>query len=337
MKINWYKAVTVGCLVVWTVILVSTGLSIALGSTSWLPEPLSSFVVDRPPAVGPSGAPGPPGLQGPSGDQGESGPRGPTGAPGEDGDSGEKGDSGPTGEIGPIGERGPTGATGATGMAGVDGLPGERGARGTRGPVGPVGPTGPQGETGPIGPEGLAGSAGPPGDVGPAGEPGPPGERGEQGPPGGFGAFGSFYDTTTVSLPRYQATPVPLNTTDFANGIYIENGSEVTFSVSGRFNILFSSQLEKGDAGTDLVSVWLRKNGVNVPWTNSDVVITSSGANSRHLVALNFFVEASVGDYFELMMTSTTSNQMMIRSVGTQANPDRPEIPGTILTVSQVG
>ncbi|MEY4362041.1 MAG: hypothetical protein RL391_1347 [Actinomycetota bacterium] len=202
------------------------------------------------------------------------------------------------------------------------------------GVVGPPGEPGIQGEQGIQGPPGEPGI---PGEQGIQGVPGEQGEQGPQGEPGGFGSHGSFYDTTTVALPRYAATPVPLNTTDFADGISIVDGSKITFAASGRFNIMFSSQLEKGDAGTDLVSVWLTKNGENVPWSNTDVVVTSSGANSRHLIALNFFVVAIAGDFFQLTMTSTTSSQMMIRSVGAQTNPDRPEIPGTILTVSQIG
>lgn len=202
------------------------------------------------------------------------------------------------------------GSQGLPGATGLEGVAGATGAPGAQGPPGASGATGPQGAQGPVGP---------------------------QGPPGGFGAHGSFYDTTTVPLPRNVATPVPLNSTDFANGVSIANGSQVTFATAGRFNVLFSSQLEKGDAGTDLVSVWLRRNGVNVPWTNTDVVITASGANSRHLVALNYFVEVAVGDALELMMTSTTSSQMILRAVPSQTNPDRPEIPSTILTVSQVG
>jgi hypothetical protein len=67
------------------------------------------------------------------------------------------------------------------------------------------------------------------------------------------------------------------------------------------------------------------------------VVISSSGTNSRHFVAWNFFVSAVSGSFFQIMMTSTTSSQMTIKSVAEQTNPDRPEIPGTILTVNQVG
>lgn len=272
-----------------------------------------------PGASGPIGATGPPG---PLGETGATGPRGSTGATGPPGPGGERGVRGPRGATG---VRGSTGATGATGVAG---------AAGAAGPQGAIGPQGVPGESGVIG---AAGSQGPQGAIGAQGPQGATGAAGPQGVPGGFGAHGSFYDTTTVTLPRYAATPVPLNTTDFASGVSITDGSKITFAVSGRFNIMFSSQLEKGDAGTDTMSVWLRKNGDNVPWTNTDVVIVASDANSRHMVALNFFVEAVPGDQFQLMMTTTTSNQMVIRAVGTQTNPDRPEIPSTILTVNQVG
>lgn len=257
-----------------------------------------------------------------------------SGRDGDQGLAGPRGARGLRGAVGTVGATGPIGSTGPQGASGVAGEPGATGPAGAQGPQGPAGATGQDGTTGV---KGDTGATGPRGEQGPAGPQGEQGPAGVQGIAGGFGAHGSFYDTTTVALPQNQSTPVPLNTTDFAEGISIVSGSQITFDVAGKFNIMFSSQLEKGDAGTDLMSIWLRKNGLNVPWTNTDVVITSSGSNSRHLVAFNFFVEAVVGDHFQLMMTSTTSSQMMIRSLGAQTNPARPEIPSTILTISQVG
>jgi hypothetical protein len=205
------------------------------------------------------------------------------------------------------------------------------------GAVGAVGPAGATGATGPAGPVGATGATGSPGATGATGAIGATGATGATGPAGGFGAYGSFYDTSTVPLTQSEVTAVPLNSTDFASGVSIVDGSKITFSVSGKFNIMFSSQIEKGDAGTDKLSVWLAKNGDNVPWSNTDVVITSSGANSRHVVAWNFFVSVVPGNYVQILMTSTTSSQMVIRSVVGQTNPIRPEIPGTIVTVNQVG
>jgi len=185
---------------------------------------------------------------------------------------------------------------------------------------------------GPTGERGEVGATGPPGEIGAQGP------AGATGPAGGYGAYGSFYDTTpTTTLTLDQAIAVPLNTTAFASGVSIVDGTKITLEVAGKFNIQFSTQLQKGDGGNDWISVWLRENNQNMTWTNTDVLISGSDANSRHVVAWNFFIEAQIGDFFELMMSSTTSTQMSIVSVGTQTTPDRPEIPGTILTVNQVG
>jgi len=187
------------------------------------------------------------------------------------------------------------------------------------------------GETGATGATGSAGARGEHGEAGPAGA---------KGDPGGFGAYGSFYDMTDVPLTLSQATPVPLNQTDFVSGVSVVNGSEITMSQAGRYNIAFSIQLEKTDAGTDWVSIWLRKNGENVAWTNTDIALSGSDANSRTVVAWNFFVVATTtGDQWQLMIVSTTSptGKMLIQSVDPQVNPARPAIPGTILTVNQVG
>lgn len=133
---------------------------------------------------------------------------------------------------------------------------------------------------------------------------------------------------------------MPLSETDFASGVSVVNGSEITVAQVGRYNIAFWIQLEKADAGTDWVSVWLRKNGANVPWTNTDVALSGSDANSRTVIAWNFFVFAtSPGDQWQLMIASTTSatGKMVIQSVDPQISPVRPAIPGTIVTVNQVG
>lgn len=301
MKAKWVTVSLIGVLSTFILLLLSATLSVAFNSTGWLPDSVVRFLTsDLGDGVGP----------------------GPVGPKGEKGEPGEPGTIGP---VGPEGEAGAIGPVGPVGPSGTDG------SQGPQGEMGPQGDTGPQGETGPQGDTGAAGAQGIPGPVGPVGP------QGEQGLPGGFGAYGSFYDTTTVPLSQNVASPVPLNTTDFASGISVVDDSKISFAVTGKFNISFSSQIEKADAGTDVVSVWLRKNNNNVPWTNTDVIVTASRENSRHLVALNFFVDAAIGDYYELMMTSTTSNQTVIKSVGAQTNPDRPEIPGTILTVNQVG
>lgn len=179
------------------------------------------------------------------------------------------------------------------------------------------------------------------GPQGPAGSQGPTGATGAAGAPGGFGAYGSFYDTTTVTLLQNVATTIPLGVTQFANGVSIADGSKISFSKTGKFNIAFSSQVIKEDNGDDIISIWLCKgtNGgacTNIPWTNTDMVF--SGLNSRHVAAWNFFVDVTSGEYVQLMISSAGSTlKTKILSTAGQSSPTRPEIPGTILTVNQVG
>ena len=284
--------------------------------------------------VGPRGPVGPAGEQGPRGEQGEKG------EPGSPGDPGKEGATGTQGSPGKTGERGPRGLRGLRGPAGPQGEPGKQGEAGLRGETGKQGEAGAKGDTGAAGPAGVQGEQGATGATGATGNTGPTGPRGERGDPGGFGAYGSFYDTTDVPLTLDEATPVPLGQTDFASGVSIVGGSQITMAVTGKFNIAFSIQLEKTDTGTDWVSIWLRKNGDDVAWTNTDVAVVGQDANSRTVVAWNFFVEATaVGDRWQLMIASTTSatGRMLIQSVDPQTSPARPAIPGVIVTVNQVG
>lgn len=198
------------------------------------------------------------------------------------------------------------------------------------------------------------------GATGATGATGAKGDTGDQGPAGaiGFGDIGSFYDVTTqgadgtVSQAPDTAYPVYLGQTDAeaTDGISVTAGSGdaagrksfITFTNDGVYNIAFSAQLYRTQGGsTDTVSFWLRKNGVNVPATSTDVSVL---ANSTKLVAAwNFLVPVTCSttlgvttcDKYQLMW-SFDVDYTNIWFEGPQTNPTRPEIPSVILTVNQV-
>lgn len=269
------------------------------------------------------------GKTGPIGPQGPAGPTGSTGA------------TGPSGAIGPQGPVGPTGATGATGPQGPAGLIGPQGPAGPIGLTGATGPAGPIGPQGPTGPTGSTGATGPSGDAGPQGPSGTAGATGPQGPAGGFGDFGSFYDTSSLLLPGDTAVAVPLNTTDVSRGVSVTNDlsskpTRVTFSTTGVYNVAFSIQLGKADNKTHAVTIWLSKNGTNVPDSATDLYLSGSDLQSRIVAAWNFFVSAVPGDFIQLMISANNDLETSIIATPPQTNPDRPAVPSTILTVNQV-
>ena len=150
-----------------------------------------------------------------------------------------------------------------------------------------------------------------------------------------------------MSTSRNTAYPVYLANTDSAvtSGISINSGpgdasgrkSYVTFTTPGVYNIAFSAQMHRTQGGSNsLVSFWLRRDGVNIPATNTDITLMS---NTNHSVAAwNFFVPINCDgacDQIQLMWSYTDSHSN-IWFEPAQTNPTRPATPSIIMTVNQV-
>ena len=216
------------------------------------------------------------------------------------------------------GLRGPAGVRGDQGLRGITGLAGAMGA------IGPAGPSGPQGVQGIQGVQGPAGT---------------PGTSGTNGIDGLIPSFGSFYDTTTQSIDSIntpkamtfnQVTPGVNGVT--ASRVSIDTGSRITVARSGTYNIQFSAQLAKTDQGNDTMDIWLRVNGVDVPWSDTEVTISST---QRLVASWNFMIDMSAGQYAQLMYSSADINSQIL-AVPAQTAPIRPGIPSVIVTVQQV-
>ena len=198
------------------------------------------------------------------------------GVPGAKGDTGATGAQGPIGPTGLTGPMGPQGEIGPQGEPGINGLEGEQGPQGEPGPAGADAlwnflgeyDNGADYNIGDIvtfagGTYYRIGEPNPgyfptdptywtpiatPGATGPQGEQGIQGEQGPQGLPGQDGSitnlkFGSFFDTTTQTGGSIR--PFELNSTDVSNGVSIVDGSHITMTTLGIYNIAFSAQLQK--------------------------------------------------------------------------------------------
>jgi len=148
--------------------------------------------------------------------------------------------------------------------------------------------------------------------------------------------FGSFYSNVAQENPvASTAMPITLNNTVIADDISIVDGSKITIAVAGKYNIQFSAQLVKSDSGADVIDIWLAKNGVNEPWTNTDV--TLDGSNAKSVAAWNFIVDAqTAGTYYQIMWSSPDTHVSM-PAFAAATNPTRPGTPSVIVTVTPVG
>jgi hypothetical protein len=280
---------------------------------------------------GPQGAQGTQGVQGPQGLRGFQAFEGPTGPQGFQGPIGPQGFQGNKGDLGNPGLLGPLGPQGNQGNQGNQGIPGSatnQGATGETGATGEQGVTGPQGEIGPTGPSG--------GPIGPTGDQGPQGWQGEIGPVGVGGSlayYGSFYDTT-IQNNLNSVNQFIMNSTYESNGISIVNGTQITFTASGTYNIQFSARVDTTVGCDGELEIWLAYNGNNLDWTNSIVEIKA--ANIEYVPSWNYVLSVTQsGDYLEILWHTITP-QMRLFSSPTASLPDRPAIPSVMVTVTQI-
>jgi hypothetical protein len=157
---------------------------------------------------------------------------------------------------------------------------------------------------------------------------------------GGFntatGSYGSFYDTTTQTNPVGNIPrSMSFNTTDITNGVSISGSTNpyntyVKTENAGVYDIQFSAQLDKTDSGADEITIWLRKNGINL--TDTATTITLTGNNGKAVAAWNWFVNSAANDYYQIIWQSPDTN---VRILAEPAD-GHPGIPSIILTANRV-
>ena len=275
------------------------------------------------------GVTGPTGPTGPTGSTGATGPTGAVGATGPTGSTGLTGPTGPTGSQGIQGPTGPTGAIGATGPTGPTGAQGIVGPTGNIGPTGPTGPTGDIGLTGPTGPTGSQGIVGPTGATGPTGT---------TGAGGALGYWGSFYSNQDqIAASTTVAYPITLNNTDpDSSGVSIVSNSRITFANAGVYNIEFSAQVDRiSGSGIDTVDIWFRKNGTDIPESNTVVTVSGGASAAKTVAAWNFMLELVSNDYVELIWR-TSDTRLELTHEAASTSPTRPAVPSVIVTAHQV-
>jgi hypothetical protein len=150
---------------------------------------------------------------------------------------------------------------------------------------------------------------------------------------------GAFQDSTNqTAASTTVAYPVTFNTTDFSNGVSMASGSRITVADSGIWNLQFSIQLKNTTSSGQDVDIWFRKNGTDIPNSNSRFhppARKGAGDPSHIIAALNFFVEMNESDYIQIIWR-TENTGVSIEAFGTSTSPTRPAVPSVIATMTFV-
>jgi hypothetical protein len=160
-----------------------------------------------------------------------------------------------------------------------------------------------------------------------------------------LGYYGGWQDTTTQTAAAPNVGYAMMyNTQDVTpNGISIVNDlsgnpTRITFANTGIYNLQFSSQFENTDNAEHDVTIWLRKNSVDVPGSSGFVQVDkrrSAGAgNEGHIVvAWNYLLSVVGGEYYEIVWSTTSSTFVTMKAYPAGSPP--PSTASVILTVTQ--
>jgi hypothetical protein len=145
---------------------------------------------------------------------------------------------------------------------------------------------------------------------------------------------GAFQSNINQSGSANVSQSMNFEVTDISQGVSIVSNSRITLANSGTYNIQFSAQVDRvSGSGTDTVHIWLKKNGTNVSASAGAITVSGGASAAKTISSWNYVLDASAGDYYEIVWQPTDANLELIAAAATG---NIPSIPSVILTVTQV-
>jgi hypothetical protein len=153
-----------------------------------------------------------------------------------------------------------------------------------------------------------------------------------------FGQFQSNVDQNAAAIDVAYA--VTYTQSDFLDGITLSSGSRLTVPTEGIYTVTFSLQFKNTTNDAQDIDVWIRKNGVDIPDTNSRFSIPArkSTGNPSHLITTTpVMIQLASNDYTEVMWRVSNTGVNMEHFPAVTAVPGTtPAIPATPSAIVQV-
>jgi uncharacterized membrane protein len=157
--------------------------------------------------------------------------------------------------------------------------------------------------------------------------------------------FGAFSSGVTQTAASNTATALTFDTTDFTNGFSIVSSSRITPTYKGLYNLQFSVQLQSLSTATEDVFIWLRQYTAatstlaNITGSTGLIGMTprkSAGNASHGIFGWNYFLSLAVGDYLEIMWSTTNGTDVTIPFYAASGSPTKPSTQSVVATMTFV-
>lgn len=139
-------------------------------------------------------------------------------------------------------------------------------------------------------------------------------------------------DQTAASVANAYA--VTYDAEDFPDGISVVSNSRITFAQPGIYNIVYSIQFKNTDNSTHDVDIWFRKDGTDIPNSNSRFSLPArkSSGDPSHLIAVTpVMVDIETANQYVQIMWRVSNTAVSIEQYpAVTASPGvTPAIPAT--------
>ena len=148
--------------------------------------------------------------------------------------------------------------------------------------------------------------------------------------------YGAFFTAASQTLGAADtATVVTLSDTQGANGVSLD-GNRIVFAMDGIYKVQYNVQTANSSASIQDATVWLRKNGTDIPHSAHLFTITEKhgGIDGRVDQQASFGFVATAGDYVELMWAATSTAVTLYYEPAQTVPYAHPSVPSTYVTVS---
>lgn len=155
------------------------------------------------------------------------------------------------------------------------------------------------------------------------------------------GYYGAWQDNVTQTAAASNVGYAMIfRTIDLSNGVtVVTNGTNltrITFANTGIYNLQFSSQFQNFSNNPNDVTIWIRKNGIDVPGSSGFVGLEArkNPSDPYHIVTgWNYLLDIIGGDYYEIIWSTTDHTNVAMQYYPAGSPP--PSTASVIATVTQ--
>ena len=126
----------------------------------------------------------------------------------------------------------------------------------------------------------------------------------------GYGLFEN--QAASIAIPT-AGVAIPIATAVISRGVSIDplNNTHLLFEYPALFSVTLTTQVLAGSNADNVVTVWLRKNGVDVPGSATNCTVNGNKVARLSIVNING-ISVQVGDYIQFMVDGSTTGGTLV-------------------------